>query len=100
MMSEEWPYKFPARVICHLNGGFTGLSVDLPAHAQVDEIEIPTEAIPANLRRIGSDFLLVFDWMSPENRSRCSAGQKIEATYSVEELSQRTDTKGDEVHHS
>jgi hypothetical protein len=84
MMSEEWQYKFLARVITPVNGGYTKVSFEL-ANAQ-REVEISTEVIPAHLRQIGSRFLLIFEWMSPANRARRAAGEKIDATYSVEEV--------------
>jgi hypothetical protein len=53
----------PAKVVMHLDGGYTRISLTRIEGLGIADggvlWDIPTEAIPFNLRRIGSQFLVI-----------------------------------------
>lgn len=70
-MKTSSPFREPVRVLMHLNGGYTRVSVvrsegqGLANGAGV--WDIPTAAIPSHLRPIGSQFLAVVQRFAPED---------------------------------
>ena len=62
-MKKTRPFRAIVRVEFHLGEGYTRVVFERGAGAWRD---IPTDAIPFHLRRLGSRFLLVFDGLSPE----------------------------------
>ena len=73
----------PVRVLFHLSGGYTKVFYDRAAIA----VDIPTNEIPAHLRKIGSHFILSFHAVSQENADsiedlRAAAREK----YTIEEI--------------
>ena len=70
MAQTRFVHQVVARVQWHANGAFTRVDWRLPTDAEGFSRgwhEIPTEAIPADLRKIGSQFHLTLRSIFPED---------------------------------
>lgn len=80
-MNPEPEWREPARVLMHLNGGFTKVILERTigiGHANGGtEWDIPTHRIPLHLRAIGSRFVIVMP--AGPQESGDAAGYAIEA---------------------
>jgi hypothetical protein len=74
-------YHNLVRVVFHLNGGFTRVSLE----GLFADIEIPTRVIPLHLRAIGSRFVLVRNTTIPEDVAEINEWRATD-WYIVEEL--------------
>src|SRR5262249_47304730 len=65
------PFREPVRVVIHLNGGYTRVSVLRTEGLEMADggvtWDIPTKAIPPHLRAIGAQFLAVVPRFIPED---------------------------------
>lgn len=76
-------YREPVRVLFHQNGGFTRLEYLRLGHW----VEIRTEIIPQDLRKIGSRFILSFGAIRPEQSdSAHDLRQALASMYHVERM--------------
>jgi hypothetical protein len=81
-MIERKPIRVDVRVQWHANGGFTRVQFST-GH----EVEIPTESIPIELRRIGSSFCLVIHPIRVEDFTNSETLQRLLAeSFTIEPL--------------
>ncbi|HKI37948.1 MAG TPA: hypothetical protein VKA46_39200 [Gemmataceae bacterium] len=86
------PWREPARVLMHLNGGYTKVSLERfegvgLANGGI-EWDIPTRSIPPHLRGIGSRFLVVTSTISPEANDSPDELRAAIAAVTIEELTE------------
>ena len=85
------PVREPARVLMHLNGGYTKISLERTeglgmANGGI-EWDIPTRLIPPHLRPIGSRFLIVTNVVSAvEPSDTADELRAVCDSYTIEEL--------------
>ncbi len=65
-MKDGRPFRQPARVAMHLNGGFTKVVLEGVTGESGIARDIPTRTVPLHLRAIGTRILLVGHFQIPE----------------------------------
>jgi hypothetical protein len=89
-MKSGTSWREPARVVMHLNGGFTKVILERTlgvglANGGID-VDIPTDCIPFHLRAIGSRFLVTTQSMQPDPLDSADIIRAAMYDYSIEEL--------------
>jgi len=85
-------FREPARVVMHLNEGFTQIVLERCVNngmaGDYALMEVPTERIPVHLRAISSRFLLIWTALHPETQdSETVIRVAMDQQFRVEELS-------------
>ena len=80
-MKPGTAFREPARVVMHLNEGFTRVQLDLGA-----QWDIPTAAIPLRLRAIGSRVRVIMQSVRPEPQDSAEALRAAMHDVTVEPL--------------
>jgi hypothetical protein len=89
-MKKRSPVREPARVLMHLNGGYTCISLIRTEGVGMANggatWDIPTEAIPPQLRSIGSQFLIVVPRFAIEDHDSPDDIRRMTAEIEIHEL--------------
>jgi hypothetical protein len=89
-MRVRSPLREPVRVLMHLNGGYTRVSVVRTEGLGMADggilWDIPTEAIPAHLRAVGAQFLAVVPRFTPEDQDSPDDIRRMLAQVAIQEL--------------
>jgi hypothetical protein len=83
-------FREPARVVMHLNGGFTKVVLERTMGSGMADggicWDIPTDRIPLHLRAIGSRFLVVTHVIRPDADDTVDALRAAVHELAIEEL--------------
>lgn len=83
-------FREPARVVMHLNGGFTKVALERTIGSGMANggihWDIPTDRIPLHLRAIGIRFLVVTQSIRPEPHDSAVAIRSAVNDLTIEEL--------------
>jgi hypothetical protein len=84
------PFREPVRVLFHLGEGYTRVWLERTEGAGMADggvwWDIPTDAIPAHLRPLGSRFLLAGQFVTPEEQDSWDDVRVALRAFRVEEL--------------
>jgi hypothetical protein len=85
------PFREPVRVLMHLNGGYTRVSLIRTEGLGMADggitWDIPTEAIPPHLRRLGSQLLAIVPRFTPEDHDLPDDIRRMVKQVEIQELS-------------